>query len=145
MEHKGFEIVRDQRIQTAWEIKYPQGGNISNDLKGMFTSLHDAQLTVDRYLLNKEEKIEQAKSELRYAKDVADKIKAQHDRINASVSMEMLERKAEENTPVKAPQKTKEKVDAKTKASSSDSKLPEGKDNGSESSELSTGRVAVGK
>jgi len=78
MQYKDFVIDRSIVLPSMWEIKNENGGNISNDLKGLWSSLAVAQQHIDAYLIRKEEKAE-AKKEARKVKDAKVKTSSEGD------------------------------------------------------------------
>ena len=77
-QYKDFVIDRNPALSSMWEIKNENGGNISNDLKGLWSSLAIAQSNIDAYLIRKEQKAETKKEE-RKKKHAPSKTSSQSD------------------------------------------------------------------
>ena len=72
-QYKDFVIDRNPALSSMWEIKNENGGNISNDLKGLWSSLAIAQSNIDAYLIRKEQKAEAKKEERKKKTDAKTK------------------------------------------------------------------------
>ena len=76
-QYKDFVIDRSPTLPSMWEIKNENGGNISNDLKGLWSSLAIAQSNIDAYLIRKEQKAEAKKEERKKKTDAKTKASSQ--------------------------------------------------------------------
>ena len=85
-QYKDFVIDRSPTLPSMWEIKNENGGNISNDLKGLWSSLAIAQSNIDAYLIRKEQKAE-AKKEERKKKHAPSKTSSQSSELSEGESV----------------------------------------------------------
>lgn len=85
-QYKDFVIDRSPTLPSMWEIKNENGGNISNDLKGLWSSLAIAQSNIDAYLIRKEQKAE-AKKEERKVKNAKAKASSEGDIVSEGESV----------------------------------------------------------